>query len=184
MESQDFEFEKFLIRKSVEEKQSVILIIDEAQKLNLSTLETIRVLLNFETNEYKLLQLVLLGQVELYPKLVNMPNLMDRISFKYTLNPLDAKETRDLIHFRINKAGYSSRMELFLDEAVHEIYNYTRGYPRRITMLCHHVLKELILQNKNAVDRNLVRDVIVKEEQFKQRGFGTPSPVNRIETEE
>ena len=178
------EFEKFLIRKSVEEKQSVILIIDEAQKLNLSTLETIRVLLNFETNEYKLLQLVLLGQVELYPKLVNMPNLMDRISFKYTLNPLDAKETRDLIHFRINKAGYSSRMELFLDEAVHEIYNYTRGYPRRITMLCHHVLKELILQNKNAVDRNLVRDVIVKEEQFKQRGFGTPAPVNRIETEE
>ena len=85
------EFEKFLIRKTVDEKQSVILIIDEAQKLNLPTLETLRILLNFETNEYKLLQLVLLGQVELYPKLVNMPNLMDRISFKYTLNPLDAK---------------------------------------------------------------------------------------------
>jgi len=174
------EFEKFLIRKTVEEKQSVILIIDEAQKLNLSTLETLRLLLNFETNEYKLLQLVLLGQVELYPKLVNMPNLMDRISFKYTLNPLDAKETRDLINFRINKAGYNSRMELFLDEAVHEIYNYTRGYPRRITMLCHHVLKELILQNKNAVDRVLVRDVIEKEEQFKRGGFGT-SAGNRLE---
>ena len=178
------EFEKFLIRKTVEEKQSVILIIDEAQKLNLSTLETLRVLLNFETNEYKLLQLVLLGQVELYPKLVNMPNLMDRISFKYTLNPLDAKETKDLINFRINKAGYNSRMELFLDEAVHEIYNYTRGYPRRITMLCHHVLKELILQNKNAVDRGLVRDVIEKEEQFRQRGFGTSSPAQRLPDEE
>lgn len=176
------EFEKFLIRKTVEEKQSVILIIDEAQKLNLPTLETLRILLNFETNEYKLLQLVLLGQVELYPKLVNMPNLMDRISFKYTLNPLDAKETKDLINFRISKAGYNSRMELFLDEAVHEIYNFTRGYPRRITMLCHHVLKELILQNKNAVDRVLVRDVIEKEEQFKQRGFG--ASVSRIQDEE
>jgi general secretion pathway protein A len=176
------EFEKFLIRKTVEEKQSVILIIDEAQKLNLPTLETLRVLLNFETNEYKLLQLVLLGQVELYPKLVNMPNLMDRISFKYTLNPLDAKETRELINFRINKAGYNSRMELFLEEAVHEIYNYTRGYPRRITMLCHHVLKELILQNKHAVDRVLVRDVIEKEEQFKQRGFG--ASISRLQNEE
>ena len=178
------EFEKFLIRKTVEEKQSVILIIDEAQKLNLSTLETLRILLNFETNEYKLLQLVMLGQVELYQKVVNMPNLMDRISFKYTLNPLDAKETKDLINFRINQAGYNSRMELFLDEAVHEIYNYTRGYPRRITMLCHHILKELILQNKHAVDRGLVRDVIEKEEQFKQRGFGGQPQTNRIEAEE
>ena len=49
-------------------------------------------------------------------------------------------------------------------------------------MLCHHVLKELILQNKNAVDRVLVRDVIEKEEQFRQRGFGTS--VSRLQDEE
>jgi general secretion pathway protein A len=160
-------FEKFLIKKTLEEKQTVILIIDEAQKLDYSTLETLRVLLNFETNEFKLMQLVLLGQVELYPKIVDMTNFMDRISFKYTLNPLDVRETRELINFRIKAAGYDSHLELFLDEAVSEIYNYTRGYPRRITMLCHQVLKELILQNKTAVDRLLVRDVIAKEEQFK-----------------
>ncbi len=57
-------------------------------------------------------------------------------------------------------------MALFLDEAVGEIYNYTRGYPRKITKLCHQVLKEVILQNKHAADRMLVRDVIEKEEQF------------------
>lgn len=160
-------FEKFLIQKAIEERQTVVLIIDEAQKLDMTLLETLRVLLNFETNEYKLLQLVLLGQVELYPKIVHMPNFMDRISFKYTLNPLDAKETKELISFRIKAAGYNSRMDLFLDEAVSEIYNYTRGYPRKITKLCHQVLKELILQNKHAVDRMLVRDVIAKEEQYK-----------------
>ncbi|HSV42940.1 MAG TPA: AAA family ATPase [Candidatus Bathyarchaeia archaeon] len=159
-------FEKFLIRKAIQERQTVVLIIDEAQKLDMAALETLRVLLNFETNEYKLIQLVLLGQVELYPKIVNMPNFMDRISFKYTLNPLDAKETKELIHFRITAAGYNSRMELFLDEAVSEIYNYTRGYPRKITKLCHQVLKELILQNKQAADRVLVRDVIEKDMQF------------------
>ncbi|MCB9772014.1 MAG: AAA family ATPase [Candidatus Omnitrophica bacterium] len=160
-------FEKFLIQKAVEDKQTVVLIVDEAQKLDMNMLETLRVLLNFETNEYKLLQLVLLGQVELYPKIVNMPNFMDRISFKYTLNPLDVKETKELISFRVKAAGYNSRMDLFLDEAVSEIYNYTRGYPRKITKLCHQVLKELILQNKTAVDRMLVRDVIAKEEQYK-----------------
>jgi general secretion pathway protein A len=164
-------FEKFLIRKAVHDRQTVVLIIDEAQKLDAATLETLRVLLNFETNEFKLLQLVLLGQVELYPKIVSMPNFMDRISFKYTLNPLDAQETKELINFRIRAAGYNSRMELFLDEAASEIYNYTRGYPRKITKLCHQILKELILQNKQAVDRSLVRDVIEKDTQFQRGNF-------------
>ncbi len=166
-------FEQFLIKKSVEEKQTVGLIIDEAQKLDMETLETLRMFLNFETNEFKMLQLILLGQVELYPKLVNMPNLMDRISFKYTLNPLDAAETKALINYRIQQAGYNSRMELFLDEAIGEVYNYTRGYPRRITNLCHQLLKELILQNQKVIDRRLVRDVIQKEEQFRLKGLET-----------
>jgi len=164
-------FEHFLIKKTVEEKKTVILIIDEAQKLDMATLETLRVFLNFETNEYKMLQLVLLGQVELYPKLVNMPNFMDRISFKYTLNPLDSKETKELIHYRIRQAGYNSRMELFADEAIGEVYNYTHGYPRKITKLCHQILKELILQNKKVIDRPLVLDVIQKEEQFRIHGL-------------
>ncbi len=172
-------FEKFLIQKAIEDRQTVVLIVDEAQKLDMSMLETLRVLLNFETNEYKLLSLVLLGQVELYPKIVNMPNFMDRISFKYTLNPLDAKETRELISFRVKAAGYNSRMDLFLDEAVSEIYNYTRGYPRKITKLCHQILKELILQNKHAVDRILVRDVIAKEEQYKLGAIDFSSSLNQ-----
>lgn len=172
-------FEKFLIQKAIEDRQTVVLIVDEAQKLDMSMLETLRVLLNFETNEYKLLSLVLLGQVELYPKIVNMPNFMDRISFKYTLNPLDVKETRELISFRVKAAGYNSRMDLFLDEAVSEIYNYTRGYPRKITKLCHQILKELILQNKHAVDRILVRDVIAKEEQYKLGAIDFSLSVNQ-----
>ncbi len=72
-----------------------------------------------------------------------------------------------MISFRVKTAGYNSRMDLFLDESVSEIYNYTRGYPRKITKFCHQILKELILQNKHAVDRMLVRDVIAKEEQYK-----------------
>ncbi|MCK5082115.1 MAG: AAA family ATPase, partial [Candidatus Omnitrophica bacterium] len=79
--------ERFLFQKGVTENKAVVLIIDEAQKLNDRSLEVLRVLLNYETNEYKLLQLVLLGQTELHEKIVNIPNFFDRISFKYMLNP-------------------------------------------------------------------------------------------------
>ena len=72
--------EKFLIQKTLEENRTIILIVDEAQKLDLTTLETLRTLLNFETNEHKLIQLVLMGQLELYSKVVHMSNFMDRIS--------------------------------------------------------------------------------------------------------
>lgn len=162
MELKD-EIEKFLISKTLEEKRTIILIIDEAQKLDLTTLETLRMLLNFETNDHKLIQLVLLGQLELYSKVVHMANFMDRISFKYTLNPLDVKETTELINFRIAKAGYKNNQNIFSDDAVSEIFNFTRGYPRKINMLCHKVLKELVMTGQNTVNSDIVRSVIAKE---------------------
>lgn len=106
--------ERFLFQKGVTENKAVTLIIDEAQKLNATTLEVLRVLLNYETNEFKLLQLVLLGQLELHAKIMEIPNFFDRISFKYTLNPLDMKETKEMIEFRIRQAGYHSSIYLFL----------------------------------------------------------------------
>lgn len=165
MELKD-EIEKFLISKTLEEKRTIILIIDEAQKLDLTTLETLRMLLNFETNDHKLIQLVLLGQLELYSKVVHMANFMDRISFKYTLNPLDVKETAELINFRIAKAGYKNNQNIFSDDAVSEIFNFTRGYPRKINMLCHKILKELVMSDQNTVNSEIVRSVIAKEGQL------------------
>lgn len=163
--------EKFLIQKSVEEKRTVILIIDEAQKLDLATLEVLRLLLNFETNEHKLIQLILLGQLELYSKVFGMANFWDRISFKYTLNPLGLEETEELIRFRLMKAGHRNGSRLFLHEAVAEIHNYSRGYPRRITMLCHQLLKEMVIQNKSYVNRLLVNSVVLKQQQAERIGF-------------
>ncbi|HQP91088.1 MAG TPA: AAA family ATPase [Candidatus Omnitrophota bacterium] len=148
---------KYLFQKGVQENKTVILLIDEAQKLNQPTLEILRVLLNYETNEYKLLQLVLLSQLELLPKIREMKNLMDRISMKYIINPLDDNETREMIEFRIKQAGYRSNIPLFKDEAIMEVYQQTQGYPRRISMLCHNTLKNLVMENKIIVDRDIVR---------------------------
>jgi general secretion pathway protein A len=155
--------ERFLFQKGVTENKTVTLIIDEAQKLNESSLEVLRVLLNYETNEFKLIQLVLLGQLELHAKITNIANFFDRISFKYTLNPLDFEETKEMIEFRLKQAGYSANMRLFLDDAIKEVHQYTRGYPRRITMLCHRALKTLVLKNKFVIDAALIQEIINEE---------------------
>ncbi|MCK5269019.1 MAG: AAA family ATPase, partial [Spirochaetes bacterium] len=155
--------ERFLFQKGVTENKSVVLIIDEAQKLSERSLEVLRVLLNYETNEYKLLQLVLLGQTELHEKIINIPNFFDRISFKYMLNPFSLQETEEMINFRIRKAGYKAKMHLFLKDAILEIHQVTQGYPRRITMLCHKALKELVMRNKFVVSAGVIEDIVQNE---------------------
>lgn len=155
--------ERFLFQKGVTENKSVVLIIDEAQKLSNRSLEALRVLLNYETNEYKLLQLVLLGQTELHEKIISVPNFFDRISFKYMLNPLSLKETEEMINFRIRKAGYKAKMHLFLRDAIAEIHQATQGYPRRITMLCHKALKELVMRNKSVINAGVIEDIVQNE---------------------
>lgn len=152
--------EKFLYEKVVAEHQNVVLIIDEAQKLSGETIEMLRVLLNYETNENKLLQLILFGQLELYSKLKDIPNFMDRISFKYTLNPLGLKETKEMIRFRIAQAGYRHAAAIFRDDALGLIHEFSRGYPRKITSLCHRALKNLVMQQKWTVDGASIQEII------------------------
>ncbi|MFH1640932.1 MAG: AAA family ATPase [Candidatus Omnitrophota bacterium] len=154
---------RFLFQKGVNENKTVVLIVDESQKLSESSLEILRVLLNYETNEFKLLQLILLGQLELHSKIMNIANFFDRISFKYTLNPLGFQETKEMIEFRIKQAGYKANIHLFLEDAFKEIHQHTRGYPRQITMLCHKALKNLVLKNKFVVDKELIREMIDEE---------------------
>ncbi len=157
------EIKKYLFKKAVEENKIVVLLVDEAQKLNAMSLEILRVMLNYETNEFKLLQVVLLGQLELLPRLREINNLWDRISLKYMLNPLGEEETRQLIDFRLKAAGYNSRAEFFTDEAIRQIHQYTQGYPRRISMLCHNALKALVMEHKPLVDVNIIHGIISKD---------------------
>ena len=155
--------ERFLFQKGVVENKTVVLIIDEAQKLDPVSLEVLRLLLNYETNQFKLLQLVLLGQVELLPMIKGIPNFFDRISYKTMLNPLDYEQMKEMIFFRMTQAGYKARMDLFLEDALKEIHQYTKGYPRQVTMLCHRALKETLMRNKPAVDRALIEELVGEE---------------------
>ena len=155
--------ERFLFRRAAEERQTVVLIIDEAHKLNAMSLEVLRILLNYETNDSKLLQLVLLGQMELLPLLKSMPNLADRVSLKCVLQPLSLEEAQNMILFRLQEAGYRSYLPLFAPDAVAEIWRYTRGYPRQISMLCHQALRHLVMHNERMVELRMIEELIQQE---------------------
>ena len=152
--------EKYLFQHGVEQGKTIVLLIDEGQKINTENLEVLRALLNYETNEFKLLQLVIMAQIELLPRVKRIRNFMDRICLKYTINPLDEKETKELIEFRLKAAGLSSKLKLFSDEAVRLIYQQTQGYPRRIAMLCHDCLELIVMKGSKIADENIVNELL------------------------
>jgi len=155
--------ERFLFRKGVEEQQTMVLLIDEAQILPDFVLEILRVLLNYETNEYKILQLVLVGQMELLPRISRTSNFWDRIAVKYVLNPLGNEEVKEMVDFRLRQAGYKSETPLFTDEATQLIWEHTQGYPRRLSLMCHNSLESLVMYDKKVVDKAIVERLIESE---------------------
>lgn len=151
--------EKFLFQKGVEENKTIVLLIDEGQKITPENLEVLRTLLNYETNEYKLLQLIIMAQVELLPRVKRIRNFMDRVALKYTINPLDEFETKEMIEFRLKAAGYQGYTPLFTDEAIKLIYQSTQGYPRKIAMLCHDALEEAVMKDAHQIDEKVVAEL-------------------------
>lgn len=155
--------ERFLFTKGVEERRIVTLLIDEAQILPDFALEILRILLNYETNEYKILQLVLMGQMEILERIRSIRNFWDRIAVKYVLNPLNQEDARQMIRFRLTQAGYTGTEPLFIDEAVRILWEYTQGYPRRLSMLCHNALEYLVMYDRRCVDEDVAKKVISAE---------------------
>jgi general secretion pathway protein A len=155
--------ERYLFAQGVEKNRTVVLLIDEAQILPDFVFEVLRILLNYETNEFKILQLVLVGQLELLPRIMGLANFWDRVSAKVMLKPLEAGEVRDLIDARLACAGYRGPQPMFTAEAVELIYEQTKGYPRRVSLFCHNVLEHMVMHGKKRVDAKLVNQVIDKE---------------------
>jgi general secretion pathway protein A len=148
---------QFLFDKGVAAGQTVTLIIDEGQKLSASSLEILREFLNYETNEHKLLQMVIFAQKEFQDMIVQHPNFADRINLRFDLHPLGLRDTMALIRYRIQVSGGESADRLFSRPAMVAIFLATRGYPRRIIHLCHSILLALIIQNRGRANWRLVR---------------------------
>ncbi len=147
----------FLFEKGVNENKIVVLIIDEGQKLTPTYIELLRNFLNFETNEFKLLQLVIMGQMELLPRIRRIRNFRDRIAMSYVLNPLNRADTKNMIIYRLQVAGYPQAEDVFTEGAYEEIYKWTQGSPRQITNLCHNALVMMFTMEASYIDANIIK---------------------------
>lgn len=137
---QEQELREFLVNLDSEDKTAV-LFIDEAQRLKGVQLELIRTLLNFETADNKLIQIILCGQLELRTKLMDPSKkaLRSRILLPSLLAPLSPEETSAMVVFRCEKAGFESP---FSEEVLREIYDKSGGVPREVLKICQVMFAE------------------------------------------
>jgi general secretion pathway protein A len=161
-ESSDWQVKEFiknsLFRKGVDQKKITVLIIDEGQKIPSFCLEILREFLNYETNEYKLLQIVIFAQTEFEAVINSHPNFADRITLRHHLKPLSFSDTRMMIRFRLEKSSTSKQnLDLFTLPALIAIYRATGGFPRKIINLCHQCILAMIIQNRTKVGWGTVR---------------------------
>ncbi|MDY6903589.1 MAG: AAA family ATPase [Thermodesulfobacteriota bacterium] len=147
---------QYLFEHCVDRNAIPVVIIDEGQKLPGFAMEILRELLNYETNDNKLLQIVIFAQPEFETLLQQKENVRDRINLFYRLNPLTLRETIQFIKFRINKASAGKPAVSFTLPALWQIHSLSGGYPRKIINLCHQALLALVIQDKTRVTRSLI----------------------------
>lgn len=151
----------FLISRA-EKQQTTLLIVDEAHHLSSEVLEEIRLLTNLETSEDKLLQVVLIGQPELDEKLdsIDLRQLKQRIALRARLDLLDQKETKNYIATRLKIAGASAIADsIFCEQAITEIYRYSRGIPRVINTICENALITAYARQLRSIGPDIILDV-------------------------
>jgi general secretion pathway protein A len=131
-----------------------VLIIEEAQNLSTEVLEQIRLLTNLETDEHKLLQIIMLGQPELRDKLKQpqLRQLSQRITARYHLGPLSKKETSEYVNYRLSTAGLVRPHRLFPERTLRKLFRLTRGVPRLINVICDRALLGTYVEGKDRVD--------------------------------
>ena len=137
--------------------QHNVLIIDEAQNLSADVLEQLRLLTNLETNERKLLQIVLIGQPELRLMLARpeLEQLAQRVIARFHLKALSAPETLQYVRHRLGVAGFSGPLP-FDRAACRRIHTLSRGVPRRINLLCDRALLGAYAQGRARVGRSTI----------------------------
>lgn len=167
------------------------LIIDEAQNLTAGLLEDIRMLSNLETDDAKLLQIILVGQPELRTTL-SRPDLLQlrqRISINCHISPLTREEVEEYILHRLEVAGNRQAIT-FLPESLDIIYRFSRGIPRLVNIICDFLMLSAFAEEVQELDEAITKDVIGDldfENQFWQCGLpaaaASPQPCSAVPLE-
>lgn len=149
-----------LVRRHADGRQ-VVVFIEEAQNMPLETLETLRLLSNLETDDSKLLQIVLFGQPELDDKLdVNeIRQLRERITHSFDLRPLLGEDVSEYLDFRLRAAGYRGPA-LFSKPVARALNRHARGLIRRLNVLADKTLLAAYAEGAHTVARRHVRRAV------------------------
>jgi general secretion pathway protein A len=153
---------KDLLTEQYRAGRRVVLVIDEAQNLDDSVLELVRMLSNFETERDKLIQIILAGQPQLEKNIASpeLVQLRQRVSIFARLKPLTPEETTQYIAHRLRTAGYSFDTALFTKDALALIALCSEGIPRNINNLCFNALSLGSALQQKPIDREILRQVI------------------------
>ena len=152
--------EQFL-RSSDQQGRRALLVVDEAQNLKPGTVEELRMLSNFQTDDKCLLQTFLIGQPEFRGTLHSpgMQQLRQRVIASYHLGPMDAEETKLYIEHRLGTVGWKGDPS-FSDGAHDAIFAYTGGIPRKVNTLCDRILLMGFLEEMHGFEESDVANVI------------------------
>jgi general secretion pathway protein A len=171
------ELSKYIVARH-QQRQTTVLVVDEAHDLSAEALEETRLLTNLETADEKLLQILLVGHPELDEKLdsLELRQLKQRIALRSHLEPLDRKETSGYIRHRLHLAGArADGGELFTEEAIERIYYHSRGVARLINTVCENALAAAFLRQLTSVPPDIIDEVAV------DLRLRVPSPPPRTE---
>jgi type II secretory pathway predicted ATPase ExeA len=153
---------KDLLHQQSRQGKRVVLVIDEAQNLEAPVLELVRMLSNFETQDEKLIQIILAGQPQLADTISapEMLQLRQRISIFARLRPFTSEEVTQYVASRLKVAGYASSLPLFTKDALAQIAQWSEGIPRNINNLCFNALSLGCAMQQKLIDREVIRQVI------------------------
>jgi general secretion pathway protein A len=162
---------RFLLERAAAGQRTLI-IIDEAQHLQPTAIEQIRLLSNYESPSRKLLQIILAGQPELSVKLDHpqLRQVKQRVGLRCAITPLTRQETREYIAMRLRIAK-APNPRLFTERAVERVFRFSRGIPRLINILCEHSLLIGYADQIRLIDHRIVAEAIrTIEAQERRRG--------------
>jgi len=140
-----------------------VLVVDEAQLASASLLEEIRLLTNFEDRQDKHLHVVLLGQPELRDKVRSRPQIDQRVSLRFHVEPMETDDVRGYVEHRLRVAG-GDVSRIFSRDAVDTLAERSAGVPRRLNTLATQALFVGAMRSLHQIDAELVRDVADDQE--------------------
>ena len=154
------EFKKLLDIKVVQRKKNLVIILDEAQQLTKESIIELKNLTNITFNNQSYITIILMGQPELRSVVKNLPQIDQRVSLRYHLNPLGEKDVSGYLAHRLKVAGHPDGA-LFTKNAVQMLCQVTSGIPREINRICQLSLDRSFSLRFESINEEVVKSIVM-----------------------